>query len=92
MEPPHNSEKGLKMSGEKDVRSRASLEHIGSTQAYHRDGTRRMLKPRHIQFIGIGGTIGTALYVRKNPGPNRIHEIQSFPAQSFPVPLLHSYY
>ncbi|KAK7221775.1 hypothetical protein V2G26_009778 [Clonostachys chloroleuca] len=61
---PHISEKGLKMSEEKDVRSRASLQQIGSTQAYHHDGTRRMLKPRHIQFIGIGGTIGTALYVQ----------------------------
>ncbi|KAI1097785.1 amino acid permease/ SLC12A domain-containing protein [Jackrogersella minutella] len=28
------------------------------------DGTHRRLKPRHIQLIGIGGTIGTALYVQ----------------------------
>ncbi|KAI2620896.1 amino acid permease/ SLC12A domain-containing protein [Hypomontagnella submonticulosa] len=28
------------------------------------DGTHRKLKPRHIQLIGIGGTIGTALYVQ----------------------------
>jgi len=28
-----------------------------------RDSTRRKLKPRHIQLIGIGGTIGTALFV-----------------------------
>ncbi|KAF7595426.1 hypothetical protein BBP40_006048 [Aspergillus hancockii] len=28
------------------------------------DGTRRNLKARHIQLIGIGGTIGTALYVQ----------------------------
>ncbi|KAI1818064.1 amino acid transporter [Poronia punctata] len=27
------------------------------------DGTHRRLKPRHIQLIGIGGTIGTMLYV-----------------------------
>ncbi|KAK5165015.1 hypothetical protein LTR04_001525 [Oleoguttula sp. CCFEE 6159] len=27
------------------------------------DSTHRKLKPRHIQLIGIGGTIGTALYV-----------------------------
>ncbi|KAI0145076.1 amino acid transporter [Xylariaceae sp. FL1272] len=27
------------------------------------DGTHRKLKPRHIQLIGIGGTIGTMLYV-----------------------------
>lgn len=28
------------------------------------DQTRRTLKPRHIQLIGIGGTVGTALYVQ----------------------------
>jgi len=28
------------------------------------DSTHRKLKPRHIQLIGIGGTIGTALYVQ----------------------------
>ena len=28
------------------------------------DHTRRTLKPRHIQLIGIGGTVGTALYVQ----------------------------
>ena len=27
------------------------------------DFTHRQLRPRHIQLIGIGGTIGTALYV-----------------------------
>ncbi|KAG7448364.1 uncharacterized protein BT62DRAFT_767533 [Guyanagaster necrorhizus] len=29
-----------------------------------RDNTQRTLKPRHIQLIGIGGTIGTALFVQ----------------------------
>lgn len=33
----------------------------GSTQF---DSTHRQLKSRHIQLIGIGGTIGTVLYVR----------------------------
>ncbi|RAL05716.1 uncharacterized protein BO80DRAFT_440475 [Aspergillus ibericus CBS 121593] len=28
------------------------------------DHTHRKLKPRHIQLIGIGGTIGTVLYVQ----------------------------
>jgi amino acid transporter len=28
------------------------------------DHTHRKLKPRHIQLIGIGGTIGTALYIQ----------------------------
>lgn len=32
------------------------------------DHTHRKLKPRHIQLIGIGGTIGTALYVQIGRG------------------------
>jgi len=32
------------------------------------DYTHRMLRPRHIQLIGIGGTIGTALYVQIGRG------------------------
>ncbi|KAI0159985.1 amino acid permease/ SLC12A domain-containing protein [Hypoxylon sp. FL1284] len=36
----------------------------GSLTAVGSDGTHRKLKPRHIQLIGIGGTIGTALYVQ----------------------------
>ena len=32
------------------------------------DSTHRKLKPRHIQLIGISGTIGTALYVRIDNG------------------------
>lgn len=32
------------------------------------DSTHRKLKPRHIQLIGIGGTIGTALYVNIGKG------------------------
>ncbi|KKZ63532.1 hypothetical protein EMCG_02157 [[Emmonsia] crescens] len=32
------------------------------------DQTHRKLKPRHIQLIGIGGTIGTALYVQIGKG------------------------
>jgi amino acid permease len=31
--------------------------------ASNTDNTHRQLKSRHIQLIGIGGTIGTALYV-----------------------------
>jgi hypothetical protein len=37
-----------------------------------RDHTHRKLKSRHIQLIGIGGTIGTALYVRNQNGPRRV--------------------
>jgi amino acid permease len=32
------------------------------------DSTHRKLKPRHIQLIGIGGTIGTALFVQIGRG------------------------
>lgn len=32
------------------------------------DSTHRKLKPRHIQLIGIGGTIGTALFVQIGKG------------------------
>jgi len=34
-----------------------------------RDATHRKLKSRHIQLIGIGGTIGTALYVSRHQLP-----------------------
>lgn len=33
------------------------------------DSTHRKLKPRHIQLIGIGGTIGTALFVQIGVSP-----------------------
>ncbi|KAF8969708.1 general amino acid permease AGP2 [Flammula alnicola] len=36
----------------------------GASSSYHFDRTRRTLKNRHIQLIGIGGTIGTALFVQ----------------------------
>lgn len=36
----------------------------GSSGLTTRDETHRKLKGRHIQLIGIGGTIGTALFVR----------------------------
>jgi amino acid transporter len=41
-----------------DLEARASL---SSSRV---DQTHRKLKSRHIQLIGIGGTIGTVLYVR----------------------------
>jgi amino acid permease len=40
------------------------LQAVESATVQHgSDNTHRQLKPRHIQLIGIGGTIGTALYV-----------------------------
>ncbi|KAF2869802.1 amino acid permease/ SLC12A domain-containing protein [Massariosphaeria phaeospora] len=47
-----------------DERRRASLVSIRTVH----DSTHRKLKPRHIQLIGIGGTIGTALYVQIGRG------------------------
>lgn len=44
---------------------RASL--VGSVKSVS-DQTHRKLKSRHIQLIGIGGTIGTALYVQIGRG------------------------
>jgi amino acid transporter len=40
---------------------------VGSVRIVH-DNTHRKLKSRHIQLIGIGGTIGTALYVQIGRG------------------------
>ena len=40
---------------------------VGSVRAIT-DQTHRKLKSRHIQLIGIGGTIGTALYVQIGRG------------------------
>lgn len=41
----------------------AHTESIGSVDGVAHDTTHRRLKERHIQLIGIGGTIGTALFV-----------------------------
>jgi amino acid transporter len=40
---------------------------VGSVREVN-DSTHRKLKSRHIQLIGIGGTIGTALYVQIGRG------------------------
>lgn len=48
------------------VEVQASLQHIGQSPTTVKSGdhTERRLKSRHVQLIGIGGTIGTALYVQ----------------------------
>ncbi|PVI08559.1 hypothetical protein DM02DRAFT_510768 [Periconia macrospinosa] len=67
---PYNIEKTAPVDPEggtpsyNDAVRRASL--VGSVKNY--DSTHRKLKPRHIQLIGIGGTIGTALYVQIGRG------------------------
>ena len=45
----------------KDI-DRVSL-RVSLSSASKNDATHRQLKGRHIQLIGIGGTIGTSLYV-----------------------------
>ena len=45
----------------------SSSNEAGSIKAGS-DNTHRKLKARHIQLIGIGGTIGTALYVNIGRG------------------------
>ena len=51
---------------EKTYEARRS-DSVGSVRVVH-DNTHRKLKSRHIQLIGIGGTIGTALYVQIGRG------------------------
>ncbi|KAF2725224.1 amino acid transporter [Polychaeton citri CBS 116435] len=50
-----------------DIEQRRASTASASTSGV-RDTTHRKLKPRHIQLIGIGGTIGTALYVQIGRG------------------------
>jgi len=53
------------MNTKNDTRVSYDAEDSGSVK---HDYTHRMLRPRHIQLIGIGGTIGTALYVQIGRG------------------------
>ncbi|KAH8665946.1 hypothetical protein BGZ60DRAFT_59357 [Tricladium varicosporioides] len=54
-----------KLHEESKIGSRDS--DLASVQVTY-DSTHRQLRPRHIQLIGIGGTIGTALYVQIGHG------------------------
>jgi amino acid transporter len=49
-----------------DAEGRRASVTLSAKSTY--DSTHRMLKPRHIQLIGIGGTIGTALFVQIGHG------------------------
>lgn len=54
---------------EKDSTSGKRTPSVDSgSMEYTHDHTHRKLKPRHVQLIGIGGTIGTALYVQIGSG------------------------
>lgn len=57
---PAVDKKGAASTGLEDLEGRVSV------SSSHVDHTHRKLKARHIQLIGIGGTIGTVLYVRES--------------------------
>lgn len=55
-------EKATKIDTDKAVALEGDdAERLSITGSSHIDDTHRMLKSRHIQLIGIGGTIGTVL-------------------------------
>lgn len=60
----HNEELPLQACGAGNDEERRGFRNISGA----RDDTRRKLKSRHIQLIGIGGTIGTALFVQIGEG------------------------
>lgn len=64
-EPVDRKIQGVSVDEEKTEPRRSNS--VGSVRAVH-DNTHRKLKSRHIQLIGIGGTIGTALYVQIGRG------------------------
>ncbi|KAK3179876.1 general amino acid permease agp2 [Lecanicillium sp. MT-2017a] len=59
---PAVDKKGAASTGLEDLEGRVSV------SSSHVDHTHRKLKARHIQLIGIGGTIGTVLYVQIGQG------------------------
>lgn len=59
--------RGVTVDEEKPPLEPCSSSVVGSVRDV-RDQTHRTLKSRHIQLIGIGGTIGTALYVQIGRG------------------------
>ncbi|KAK4466880.1 general amino acid permease AGP2-like protein 4 [Cladorrhinum samala] len=60
---PEDKEKGTP-----EASSRSQSFETGSMSNASVDHTHRRLKPRHIQLIGIGGSISTALYVQIGQG------------------------
>lgn len=60
----NNDEKTSETEAQDDVYSLST----GSVYSSSKDNTLRRLKPRHIQLIGIGGSIGTALFVQIGRG------------------------
>jgi len=52
----------------KEKHEEAQIESASLSVKLTYDSTHRQLRPRHIQLMGIGGTIGTALYVQIGHG------------------------
>lgn len=63
-----NSVKVVGKGVEKDSLNKRDDSIDGGSMKPTYDHTHRKLKPRHVQLIGIGGTIGTALYVQIGSG------------------------
>lgn len=59
-----NSERQSNLETKKAADTASFNNGDSSTPPPSYDHTHRRLKPRHIQLIGIGGTIGTALFVQ----------------------------
>ncbi|KAK4189302.1 general amino acid permease AGP2 [Podospora australis] len=68
----HQRSPDIPSDGEKGIIAGDSIQdaspETGSLSSKMDDHTHRKLKSRHIQLIGIGGTIGTALYVQIGKG------------------------
>ena len=56
--PSSEMEKGC--TADTDLAAVSALADDGSTRA---DRTKRVLKPRHVQLLSIGGVIGTLMFV-----------------------------
>lgn len=67
----HERDKEYDNGYKKEVHEEAQIPYDSDSLSQHAirsDQTHRQLRPRHIQLIGIGGTIGTALYVQIGKG------------------------
>ncbi|CAI7641521.1 unnamed protein product [Penicillium glandicola] len=64
---PTKTDKEMEVTEKDSSSNRAASVDSGSMESTY-DHTQRKLKPRHVQLMGIGGTIGTALYVQIGSG------------------------
>ncbi|KAF7553813.1 hypothetical protein G7046_g6992 [Stylonectria norvegica] len=68
MPPAYASDQEKRAFDNKDVTFHSNGDDLRASFSVNQDSTHRKLKARHIQLIGIGGTIGTALYVQIGKG------------------------